>query len=337
MTGAGVQLGTVNFESDLRDFVEWVRSADALGFDVIGYADSQLLWGDVFVALTLAAEHTRNARVGSMVLNPTTRHPAVSACAMASVQQLAGGRAFCGIGTGDSAVRNIGARAATVADLEDYATTFKTLCAGGEAKWRGENLRMQWGTEPVPLWLSAEGPRTLDLAGRIADGVIVGNGITPEVIKDSIARVRAGAIAVGRDPDEIEMWWMVKPYIAASEEDGWRELAWSLAGGQKTFRSGLDDKFVPEDVSEQLLSLVAEYDSSEHAQLGNRNSKLVAKYDLFEFLGRRFSICGPPERIIEGFQEVIEAGAKNLILIPLVADKLGMMRRLADEVFPALK
>ncbi len=337
MTASGVQFATVNFTEDFNDFVKWVRAADALGFDTIGYGDSQSLWGDMFVALTLAAEHTRHARIGTMVTNPMTRHPAVAACGMASIQQIAGGRAFYGIGTGDSALRNIGVRAATVAELEAYGKTFKGLCAGEAVEWRGERLEMKWSTDPVPLWLSAEGPRTLDLAGRIADGVIVGNGLTADVVKDSISRVRAGAESAGRNPDEIEMWWMVKPYFAASEERGWRELGWSLSGGNKTFRNGLEGKFVPDELRERILGLIEEYDSGEHAKMGTHNAKLVEKYDLYEFLGRRFTVCGPPKRIVEGLQEIVEAGATNLILIQLVPDKLSFMRRLSEEIFPAFK
>ena len=118
MGDPSVKFATVSYAEDFSDFVRWVRAADAVGFDVIGYGDTQNLWGDLFVALTLAAEHTTRARVGPMVTNPMTRHPAVAACGMASIQQIAGGRAFYGVGTGDSALRNIGVRAATVAELE---------------------------------------------------------------------------------------------------------------------------------------------------------------------------------------------------------------------------
>ncbi len=103
-----VKFATVCYAEDFGEFVEWVRAADGFGFDAIGYGDSQNLWGDLFVALTLAAEHTSRARIGPMVTNPMTRHPAVAAGGMASVQQISGGRAFFGLGTGDSALRNIG-------------------------------------------------------------------------------------------------------------------------------------------------------------------------------------------------------------------------------------
>jgi 5,10-methylenetetrahydromethanopterin reductase len=332
-----VQFATVNFAENLGDFVEWVRRAEDVGFDVIGYGDSQNLWADLFVALTLAAQNTRHARIGSMVTNPMTRHPAISAGGMASIQQLAGGRAFYGIGSGDSALLNIGVRAATRAELEAYCLAFRNLCAGEQATWQGQTSDMKWHTQPVPIWLSAEGPRMLDLAGRIADGVIVGNGVTTDVVEDSIARIRRAAEFAGRNPDEIELWWMLKVHFAPSEEQGWRELGWSLAGGNKTFRSGLEGKFVPEALRERVLGLVAEYDSAEHARPGAHNAKLVEKYDLFEFLGRRFTACGPPERIVERIQEITEAGATNLILVQLVPDKLGMMQRLSKEIFPAFK
>ena len=145
-----MQFATVRYAEDFGDFVEWVHAADGFGFDALGYGDSQNLWGDLYVALTLAAEHTERARIGPMVTNPMTRHPAVAAGGMASVQQVSGGRAFFGVGTGDSALRNIGTRAATVDELEDYCRTFKTLCAGGEAEWNGRRMSMKWTPNPCP-------------------------------------------------------------------------------------------------------------------------------------------------------------------------------------------
>src|SRR5207302_1410301 len=84
------------------------HNPDEAGFDIAGIADSQSLYRDVYVCETLVAANTKRIRFGSRVINPMTRHPAVAACAAASVEELAPGRTMIGIGTGDSSVDNIG-------------------------------------------------------------------------------------------------------------------------------------------------------------------------------------------------------------------------------------
>lgn len=335
-----MRFGTATFAEDFLSYAKWVRAAEDFGFDFLGYGDSQNLWGDLYVALTIAAQNSSRALIGPTVTNPMSRHPAVAAGAIASIQQVSKGRAFFGLGSGDSALCNIGVRPATLQELEDYAIAIKALCAKDEAIYKGQRLNMEWATESVPLYLSAEGPRMLELAGRIADGVIIGNGLTEDVVRDSIARVRAGADSVGRDFDTIDLWWLAKPYFAESEEAGWRALNWSLAGSANhAFRFTMEDKFVPEMLRERIRELQNGYAAHQHAKVGqgDHNASLVEEAGLTEFLGRRFTICGPPERMTEKIRELQGYGVRNLFLTQLVEDRISFMGRLSREIFPAFK
>src|SRR6516162_2179921 len=101
----------VNFlPNHAKDAVEWVKVAEATGFDIAGIADSQSLYRDVYAVEALVAVNTKTIRFGSRVINPITRHPAVAASAAATIEELAPGRTIIGIGTGDSSVDNIGVR-----------------------------------------------------------------------------------------------------------------------------------------------------------------------------------------------------------------------------------
>ena len=99
---------------------------------------------------------------------------------------------------------NIGYPAASRARIEDYVTCVRGLLAQGEATYQGRPQRVRWAPTAVrprvPISICAEGPKMLHLGGRIGDGVIAGTGLLPEVIKDTIARVHAGAREAGRDP-----------------------------------------------------------------------------------------------------------------------------------------
>jgi 5,10-methylenetetrahydromethanopterin reductase len=100
------------------EYREWLRLAEGSGFDMLTCGDSQSLWAECFSMMTYAATLTSRPDLAITVSNPKTRHPAVTAAAGASVQQIAGGRFRYGIASGDSALRNIGVTPATVDDIE---------------------------------------------------------------------------------------------------------------------------------------------------------------------------------------------------------------------------
>ena len=111
----------------LDNFLRYVRQAEEMGVEKIGMGDSQSLYHEMWVRTTLAAVNTQRVGVGTWCTNPLTRHPAVTASAAAAIDDLTGGRAFRGIGPGDSAVYNIGARPATLETLEAYIKAVRAL------------------------------------------------------------------------------------------------------------------------------------------------------------------------------------------------------------------
>ena len=142
----------ISFAGDgISDWREYIQTADASGFWGLGIADSQSIYPDVYVCCTIAAMTTRNVHLGPWVTNPLTRHPAVTAGAIASVDQLSGGRTFLGIGTGHSATANISLRPSSLAYLESYLEAVKDLLTHGEAQWEGQTLKLSIGQRRVPV------------------------------------------------------------------------------------------------------------------------------------------------------------------------------------------
>jgi 5,10-methylenetetrahydromethanopterin reductase len=336
----GVRFGTVTFAEDLVGYRRWIEVAERLGYDLAGYGDSQSLWADPYVALAVAAQATTRIRIGTMVTNPVTRHPAVTAGAVASLQQLSGGRVFCGLGSGDSALANIGEQRANAKAFGAYAAAVKGLCAGEEVTWEGRPLRMQWPVTPVPVWMSAEGPRTLRIAGQIADGVIIAAGISEGVIEEALSFVAEGARSAGRSLDDLEVWWMLKAHLAPSEEEAWHDLRWTLAGtANHLFRFSMEGKSVPEELREPIRALQREYAPEAHGKVAEagRNASLPDKYGLTEWLGRRFLLGGPPEVIVERIRSIAARGATNLIFPQFVADKISFMEEFDETVVSAFR
>lgn len=171
--------------ADLQDVVD----AERLGFSHAWLADSQMIWSDVYAMLALAAERTTTINIGTGVAVAGTRIAPVTA---AAINQLAPGRTFCGIGTGNTAMRIMGHAPLQIAAFDEYLRVLRPLLHGEETsfKWRGvqapiAHLMPDHGfvnTEPaVPVYVSAFGPRALDLAAKHGDGLIT--SIPPDAAK----------------------------------------------------------------------------------------------------------------------------------------------------------
>src|SRR5256885_14599058 len=134
------------------------RLAEDVGFSLVGVADSQSVFREMYATMALCAQATRRVRVGPSVTNAITRHPAVAASGIATVDEIAPGRAFFGIGSGDSAILNLAERPSTLADMRAYIETVRALHTTGEATWRGRGARPTRGEHPVPIYLSPQSP-----------------------------------------------------------------------------------------------------------------------------------------------------------------------------------
>src|SRR5688572_20224391 len=108
--------------ADPHKFMELVRMADGYGATAIGTHDTAFLGGDAYVRAALMALAAPRAAIGLRPSNPVTREPQVMASFLATIDSLTGGRAFLDVASGDSAVFNIGLRAASRARIEDYVT-----------------------------------------------------------------------------------------------------------------------------------------------------------------------------------------------------------------------
>jgi 5,10-methylenetetrahydromethanopterin reductase len=212
--------------------------AERAGFEMLGIVDSQSVSADAYVALAVAAQHTSRIRLGPAVTNPITRHPVVTANAIASLDRLSGGRAFVGLGAGDSAVFTLGLRPARLAELERTALDLLALIAGRRVVRDGRPAQIKGVSRRVPLYLAADGPRAHQLAGRVADGAFIGSGLTASEVTTSRAEIAAGARAADRDPESIDTWWLVKANVADSRDTAIAEIKGTLvSSGNRVFRA----------------------------------------------------------------------------------------------------
>lgn len=324
----------------LGDFPEWLAVAEDCGFELLTTGDSQSLWADPYAAMAMASTLTQRARLAITVTNPVTRHPAVAASAAAAIQQMSGGRFVLGVGSGDSALRNLGRAAATTDEVGAYVQAVAGLTAGVTVDWHGEPLALHWLDDDcirVPVWMAAEGPRTQRLAGRIADGVVLTNCLTEDAIELARANLTVGAAEAGRSIDDLEVWHTAHLVLAPTEDEGIDSISHAIAGlANHVYRFTLDGKGLPEEHRERVRGLQSEYDARHHAEAERgaaaANAALLDKYGLRDYLARRSAIAGPPAQCIDRLHEVAAAGVGNLILSQFTTDRVRWMRTVTEQV-----
>ncbi len=144
--------------------------ADRYGYAMIGIADTPGNAMDPWVSAAMVARVSRRARVAVCVTNLLTRHPAISAAAVASLDHVSNGRAVLGIGAGHSGTKNVGLPKSRASELAEGVTFIKTLLKGAPATLRGASAHLPWIKRAPPVFLAASHPQPLQAAGRTADG-----------------------------------------------------------------------------------------------------------------------------------------------------------------------
>lgn len=315
-------------------YARWCRLAEAAGFAVVWVPDSQSLYRELYVSCAVCAANTGRVLLGPCVTNPLTRHPAAAASAIATVDELSGGRALLGVATGDSAALNLGLRPARVDDLRDYVLALRGLLEEGAARWRGKPCALSWRRKRIPLYLAAEGPRTLRLAGEIADGVVIGSSLLPEVVADALSRLEDGARAAGRKADDLDVWWLVKANAGEDGERAREEIRMALAASaHHAFRFTLEGRGIPKELLSAVRALKKEYAFHEHEMADKRaNAELVDRLGLREYLLARFAVAGTPAECRKRLAELEAAGVRNLRISAHVPDKPAFIEAWGREV-----
>jgi 5,10-methylenetetrahydromethanopterin reductase len=335
-----MQFGFLLFQRDLEAVGAAAALGEQQGFDLVGLVDSPTLAYDPYVALTLAALSTQRARIGTAVTNPRTRHPLILANLAASLERVAPGRTFLGLGTGNSGVAHAGAAPATLDALAETVEIVRRLLAGQPASAHGAELVLKIPCSPVPIMLAASGPRSLRLAGRVADVVFFNLGATPEHVRQALGWIAEGAEAAGRDPATVESWLYTPAAVApdrALAQDEVRNAAVSSA--VFVLKRDAASKEVPPELADRIEQLVRDYDWRHHLTPGRTpNYELVERLGLVDYVLGRFSISGTPEDCRRRLAELRAAGLRNICFnLSPVHDLPAMLSLYGVEVLPPIR
>jgi len=194
-----------NDTSSVSAFAKDVMRAEDVGWDCAFLPDSQLRRRDTYVLLAAAAQMTSEITIGTLLANPMTRHPSVTASSIATVAELAPDRTILSMGIGDTAVRLAGLRPARIKELESSVHMMRSLLNGDPVDVGAAKPAVLPFPQNVPIWLAAGGPKTLEMAGSCADGVFIRVGTNLKNIEQSVKRIRSGAIKAGRGEESVKI------------------------------------------------------------------------------------------------------------------------------------
>ena len=338
--GLAFGLNRLDHRSPLRFAADAAR-LEGLGWHYGFIASSPLLVLDPYVLLAHALRETRTIMLGTLIENPVMRHPAVIAGSIATVDRLDPGRTILGMGVGDTAVRLMGRRPATVAAFEEAIITIRSLNAGEQIAVDAARPAVLRHAARVPVWVATQGPRTLRMAGRVADGVFIRVGVHETNLRRAVEAVHAGAAEAGRDPKEIRIGCVFHTIVEPDAERAGR-IGRAAAAGYYEYSPVLFDNiglpWTGEDVAVLKRRVWPDF---HHAQ------DLEAAGEVVSFLPDAavdaFVLHGSFEAITDQIKTILGYGLPIEIIVPhpmptplpLSEGGYDYARRFAEEVFPA--
>jgi 5,10-methylenetetrahydromethanopterin reductase len=315
----------------VQEAVARAKRAEELGFEALFLADSQMNNVDPFQAMAMCAANTKIIRFGTAVTNFVYRDPSVVANSFATLNEISEGRAIAGIGTGDGPVYSLGRAATKLGDFERGLRVIRDLLydrgvdVPDSRERAGGNVKLKAGKRPVPIFISAEGPKTLRVAGRTCDGIILGTGFDLDVLEWAEARVREGAKEVGRAASEIDL---MPAGMIVIDDNGAR--ARQRVRSRMANRAHHNFRFTMETVPEKEVAGVQKF--MEGFDISKPIEERVDPELVTDYLLERFTIAGTPEECIAKVKRLEAAGIRRILLTPPNAIYDGVMEAWGKRV-----
>lgn len=316
----------------VKEQVDRGKFGEQYGFDNVYCWDSHIYKQEASVLLTLLSTTTDRVDVGLCVTNHVTRHPTVTASFFATLANLVGGdRLICGIGSGGSAVRAWGAKPGTLADLEAAVRVIQGLTRGDEVEVGGTPVRLGWASGgSVPVLVSASGPKSLRLAGRVADGVIL-TAADPVFVGWCLDQVRAGWKDAGRDGSEFRVQVATPAYIANDMEKARAQVGWYPA----FIGSHVANILRRHDVEDDRADVWGYVDASSADEYRQRGRPGESAVQVPDEVVDRLTIVGDADQTITKIRELESLGVTEVAIYLSVDDPDRLIEAYGREVIPA--
>ena len=314
--------------------VRLAQQAEQGGFDYVWTFDSHVLWHEAYGMLTLIATHTERVRIGTLVTNPRVRRVDVAASFFATLNEISGGRAVCGLGRGDSSRRMLGKKPTTIANMMKTARELKRLAEGGSIVIDGVEITLTWANPQyeLPMWLAGYGPKVLYQSGKIADGIVL-QIAEPSLIRWFIEQVQKGAAEVGRDARSIRYMAAAPVFCSDDMEKCRAQCRWfpAMVGNHIADLIKNNAIGVPEDLLRAIEGRV-DYDYKQHADKDSEHLDWVTDEVIDSF-----SVLGPVDNQIRKLRELEAAGVDLFVIYLMCEEEEEVVEIYSREIIPALQ
>ena len=346
--------------SHVRD-IDYVVRAEELGYSHAWLADSQMLWSDCYAALALAAVRTSRIKLGTGVAITGTRPAPNNASGIATINALAPGRTFFGVGAGNTAMRVMGLPPQRIAEFDRYLETVAPLLRGEEAThhYGGQELPIRHimpdkgfvnFDDSIPLYISGFGPRSLALAGKHGDGAVLALPANPAVMAGLWHRIEAGARTAERQLDRASYYTTAlttmvvldpgeavdSPRVKA--ECGAMAMAAVHFSYDQYRNFGRQPPGFMNGIWQDYRRMIESYPAERRHQRihGGHNCWVLPEEERFltaEVL-QASAMIGTQGQLLERLHGLAEAGLHQVMILPNFDTRFDVLERVAKDIVP---
>jgi 5,10-methylenetetrahydromethanopterin reductase len=322
--------------------VALAQLAERTGYDYVWLADERF-FREVYASLTLCALRTERIKLGPCVTDPYSRHPALTAMAIATLDEISGQRAVLGLGAGVSGFRELGIeREQPAIAMREAIALIRRLLAGETVSYQGRRVSFHEGRldftplrSHVPIYVASQRPAGCRLAGRMADGAIMQGCVAEPLLRFFRQMVTEGAQQSGRDPSTIDLVARINVCVhdapRAAREAMKPGIARSLLSQAPDFftftQAGLA---VPPTLREQACALPYTHDPAPLRTLAA---------EIPDAFVEALTLAGPPAEVAAGVTRLARGGITQLIVAPVAPDGRieATIERFQAEVIPRVR
>lgn len=286
---------------------------------------------NVYVTLTLIANYTNRIKLGPGVTNPYVCNPVFTATAVASLAEMAPGRVVCGVGAGDKVTMSmIGLTwRKPLAHVRECVQAIRALTAGEVLNLDGEAFKIKGAKlsykppSKVPVYIGAQGPEMLRLAGEIGDGVLV-NASHPKDLEIAVSRIKEGVSKAGRSMKDVDIGAYTSFSIAEDESNALKAAIPVVA-----FIVGGSPEVVLERHGIDLEKANVIKDALTRGEFEKAFKNVTV--DMVE----AFSIAGTPKQCIDKIESVLKTGVTQFVVgSPIGPDTLKSIKMIGEKIIP---
>jgi len=340
-----------------------VKELEDLGYDACWFPDTQMMWSDCYATMAAAALNTSRIRLGTGVAIPGTRIAPTTAHSIASINVLAPGRVFLGIGTGHTAMRVMGQDPMPIKEFREYLRVVRAMLDGEEVdyEFRGKSTAIKWQEhgegfrnikDRIPIYVAGNGPLALKTAGRYGDGLISIFNEQKDVLEFNLARVAEGAAAAGRALDNFHTTTLTTAVMLRPGETLRDERVIERAGSwvavaihfvYEVWRYTKDDSVVP-DYMKNIWEAYVDHLAHREVPAEKLHQVLHEGHcSYYPPTERKFvtpetiegaCMVGGPSEIATQIREAEKLGLNEVSLLPPLAHIREVAREFAEQVIP---